>query len=43
MDRIHEHLLKYGYNLQFSYNDDLCSKALINHLGKKGIKSFGNS
>jgi len=42
MNTIHEHLMKYGYNLQYSLDDRLCSEALINHLGKKGFKKFWN-
>jgi len=42
MNRINDHLMKYGYNLQYSLDDNLCSEALINHLGKKGYKKFWN-
>lgn len=43
MNRINGHLMKYGYNLEYSLDDNLCSEALINHLGKKGYKKFWNS
>ena len=42
MNRINDHLMKYGYNLQYSLDDNLCSEALINYLGKKGYKKFWN-
>jgi hypothetical protein len=38
---INEHLRSYGYNLIYSYNDDYCSNALLEHLGKGAYLKYG--
>lgn len=40
MGNIKSHLIDYGYNLDFSYDDDLCSRELVKHLGKKKYIEF---
>ena len=40
MININNHLRNYGYNLEYSLNDDLCSKELRKHLGRKKYDKF---
>ena len=40
--RISKHLKKYGYHLEFSYDDMLCSKYLKKYLGVKKYYNFWN-
>ncbi len=40
MSSIYEHLKRYGYDLQYSMDDDLCSEALMSHLGRKKYSKF---
>jgi len=42
MNSVYEHLKKYGYDLQYSMDDDLCTEALLNHLGRKKYFKFWN-
>ena len=37
---IKNHLKSYGYNYEFSLNDDLCSKELMKYLGRKKFNEF---
>ena len=37
---INEHLHSYGYNLIYSFNDEYCTKALFEHLGKGAYMKF---
>jgi len=40
MININNHLRNYGYNLEYSLNDDLCSKELRKYLGRKKYDKF---